>query len=218
MKAIIIGATGLTGSKILQNLLDNPSFEEVISFQRTSSIINHPKLKVISTNMKDIESLKYQIIGDVLFNAMGTTIKKAGSKEEQQRIDRDIPIAFAKIASENGVKLMLNISSIGASHSGGFYLKTKAEMEEGTSAAMNGRVIHFRPSLLTGKRRDDDFRFAEKISSGIMKIINPLLIGTASRYKSICTDNLAKAMVNASLHPQDFKKIYYYNDIVHLLT
>ena len=83
--------------------------------------------------MKDISALSSEIQGDVLFNALGTTIKKAGSKEEQQRIDRDLPVAFAKIASANGVKIMLNVSSVGANLNGGFYLKTKAEMENGTT-------------------------------------------------------------------------------------
>ena len=72
-----------------------------------------------------------EIKGDFLFNAIGTTIKQAGSKAEQQRIDRDLPIAFARIASGNGVKMMLNVSSVGANIKGGFYLKTKAEMEAG---------------------------------------------------------------------------------------
>ncbi|MDD4057525.1 MAG: NAD(P)H-binding protein [Bacteroidales bacterium] len=214
MKAIIIGATGLTGEKILKQLIEHPGVDEVRTFQRVDSAYNHPKLKVFKTDLIDIDSIKEQITGDVLFNAMGTIIKKAGSKKEQQRVDRDIPIAFAKVASQNGVKLMLNVSSIGASMTGGFYLKTKAQMEEGTSSAMNGRVIHFRPSILLGKRRESDFRMAEKISSIVMKIVSPLLIGSLSKYRGMDTDILAKAMVNTSLSRENFQKIFYYNDIV----
>ena len=123
------------------------------------------------------------IKGDVLFNALGTTIKQAGSKKEQQRIDRDLPIAFARIASENGVGIMLNVSSVGANINGGFYLKTKAEMEEGTERFFPQKVFHFRPGFLIGKRKD--FRLAEKIASVIMKLIDPVLMGSSKKYKSM---------------------------------
>ena len=214
MKAIIIGATGLTGGKILRQLLEHPGVEEVRSFQRSDFAINHPKLKVFKTDMRDINSLKEHISGDVLFNGMGTTIRRAGSKKEQQRIDRDIPVAFAKVASQNGVKLMLNVSSIGASMTGGFYLKTKAEMEEGTSSAMNGKVIHFRPSILMGKRRASDFRLAEQISSLLMKMLSPVLMGSLSKYRGMDTDILAKAMINTAINSENLQKVFYYSDIV----
>src|SRR5574344_1974788 len=110
MKAIVIGATGLTGGKIVKNLLEDNRFEEVIVFQRRQSEMRHSKLKIFVINSMNPEEMTDVIKGDVLFNAMGTTIKKAGSKIEQQRIDRDIPVAFAKVASANGVKLMLNVS------------------------------------------------------------------------------------------------------------
>lgn len=214
MKAIVIGATGLTGGKIVKNLLEDNRFEEVIVFQRRESEMRHSKLKIFVINSMNPEEMTDVIKGDVLFNAMGTTIKKAGSKIEQQRIDRDIPVAFAKVASANGVKLMLNVSSIGASHKGGFYLKTKAEMEDGTSEAMGGRVLHFRPSLLMGKRDSSDYRVAESISAGMMKILSPIMIGPLSKYRGMDTDILARAMIQASLNNENHQSVFYYNDIV----
>ena len=148
MRAIVTGATGLVGNLILKELLSDNDFSEVRIFVRKPTGIINPKLKEIVSPMKDISTLSSEIQGDVLFNALGTTIKKAGSREEQQRIDRDLPIAFAKIASENGVNIMLNVSSVGASMNGGFYLKTKAEMESGTQEFFPKTVFHFRPGLL----------------------------------------------------------------------
>ena len=133
MKAIIIGATGLVVNLILQEVLNDNDFGEVRVFVRRSTGITNPKLREIISPMNDIASLSSEIQGDVLFNALGTTIKQAGSQKEQQRIDRDLPIAFAGIASVNGVKIMLNVSSVGANLNGGFYLRTKAEMENGTA-------------------------------------------------------------------------------------
>jgi len=215
MKAIVIGATGLVGNLILNELLNDNNFSEVRIFVRRSTGITNPKLKEFVTPMKDIDSLKPEIQGDVLFNAMGTTIKQAGSKAEQQRIDRDLPIAFAKIASENVVKMMLNVSSVGASMNGGFYLKTKAEMEEGTEKYFPGAIYNFRPGLLVGERKE--FRFAEKMSMGVMKAIDPILAGGSKKYRSMPVDKLAKAMVNLSKNPEDKPGILYYPEIMRLV-
>ena len=162
--------------------------------------------------MNDITALGSEIQGDVLFNALGTTIKQAGSQAEQQRIDRDLPVTFARLASENGTKLMLNVSSVGASMKGGFYLKTKAEMENGTEKYFPGSVFHFRPGLLAGDRKE--FRLIEKISSGVMKVINPILTGSSSKYRSMPVEKLAKAMVALSKDPSGKEKVLHYPEIM----
>ena len=212
MKAIVIGATGLVGNLILKEVLNDSDFSEVRIFVRRSTGITNPKLKEIVSPMKDINTLKSEIQGDVLFNAIGTTIKQAGSKEEQQRIDRDLPISFARIASENGVKLMLNVSSVGADLKGGFYLKTKAEMENGTEQFFHKAAFYFRPGFLVGKRTE--FRLAEKIAFGVMKAVDPILKGSSKKYRSMPADKLAKAMVNLSKNPVGKPNILYYPEII----
>jgi|ERR1035437_234409 Predicted nucleoside-diphosphate-sugar epimerases len=212
MKAIVIGATGLVGNLILREVLNDNYFSEVRIFVRKPTGIINPKLKEIVNPMKDIVPLSSEIQGDVLFNALGTTIKKAGSKEEQQRIDRDLPIAFAKIASGNGVKIMLNVSSVGANMNGGFYLKTKAEMENGTEKFFPQRVFQFRPGFLAGKRKE--FRLVEKIAFGVMKVIDPILIGSSNKYRSMPVDTLAKAMVSLSKNPAGKPTVLQFSEIM----
>ncbi len=112
MKAILIGATGLVGDLILKEILEDDVFSEPRIFVRRPSGIKNPKLREVVSDMKDITSMSSEIQGDILFNALGTTIKQAGSREEQQRIDRDLPIAFARIASGTVAGLMLNVSSV----------------------------------------------------------------------------------------------------------
>jgi uncharacterized protein YbjT (DUF2867 family) len=212
MKAIVIGATGLVGDLILKEVLNDNDFSEVKIFVRKATGIINPKLKEIVSPMNDIVSLSSEIKGDVLFNAMGTTLKKAGSKVEQQRIDRDLPVAFARVASGNGVKLMLNVSSVGANMNSGFYLKTKAEMENGTGEFFPGRVFNFRPGLLAGDRKE--FRFFEKISTGVMKVIDPVLTGSSKKYRSMPVDKLAKAMVGLSKNPAGKPSVLHYPEIM----
>jgi uncharacterized protein YbjT (DUF2867 family) len=212
MKAIVIGATGLVGNLILNEILKDNDFSEVRIFVRKSVGIINPKLKEIVNPLNDIAALSSEIQGDVLFNALGTTIKKAGSKKEQQRIDRDLPIAFARFASQNGVKFMLNVSSTGASLKSGFYLKTKAEMENGTEKFFPGSVFHFRPGLLIGNRKE--FRPFEKIAYGAMKLIDPVLTGSAIKYRSMPTDKLAKAMVSLSKNPAGKPTVLHFTEIM----
>ena len=212
MKSIVIGATGLVGNLILKELLNDNDFSEVRIFVRKPTGIINPKLKEIITPMTDINTLSSEIQGDVLFNALGTTIKKAGSQKEQQRIDRDLPVAFAKIASENGVKIMLNVSSVGANLNGGFYLKTKAEMENGTGKFFPQSVFHFRPGFLVGDRKE--FRLVEKIASGVMKVIDPILTGFSQKYRSMPVDKLAKAMVSLSKNPAGKSTVLQFSEIM----
>jgi uncharacterized protein YbjT (DUF2867 family) len=212
MKAIVIGATGLVGNFILKEILNDNDFSEVRIFVRKSTGIINPKLKEIVSTMDDILTLSSEIQGDVLFNALGTTIKKAGSQKEQQRIDRDLPIIFARIASKNGIKMMLNVSSVGASMSGGFYLKTKAEMENGTKEFFPDSVFHFRPGFLIGDRKE--FRLMEKIAFGVMKAIDPLLSGASRKYRSMPADKLAKAMVGLSKNPVGKPTVLHFSEIM----
>jgi uncharacterized protein YbjT (DUF2867 family) len=212
MKAIVIGATGLVGNLILKELISDNDVSEVRIFVRKPTGMINPKLKEIVTPMTDITILSSEILGDVLFNALGTTIKKAGSQEEQQRIDRDLPIAFAKIASENGVKIMLNVSSVGANLKGGFYLKTKAEMENGTGKFFPESVFHFRPGFLVGDRKE--FRLVEKIASGVMKVVDPILTGSSKKYRSMPAYKLAKAMVSLSKNPAGKPTVLQFSEIM----
>jgi uncharacterized protein YbjT (DUF2867 family) len=215
MKAVIIGATGLVGNLILKETLNDNEFSEVRIFVRKSTGIVNPKLKEIVTPMTDVPSLASQVSGDVLFNGMGTTIKLAGSQKEQQRIDRDIPIQFAVLASKNGVKIMLNVSSVGANMKGNFYLKTKAEMEHGTEKNFPGKAFHFRPSMLVGDRKE--LRSGEKFFVRVMKVVDPILRGSAMKYRSMQVEKLAKAMVALSKNPDGKPHILHYPEIMQCL-
>jgi hypothetical protein len=112
--------------------------------------------------------------------------------------------------------MMLNVSSVGASMKGGFYLRTKAEMENGTSGFFPGMVFHFRPGFLVGNRKE--FRLAEKIAFVVMNVFDPLLIGSSKKYRSMQADKLAKAMVSLSKNPEGKPAVLYYPEIMKCLN
>jgi uncharacterized protein YbjT (DUF2867 family) len=129
-----------------------------------------------------------------VFICLGTTIKTAGSKENFRKVDIDYCLSIARKAKESGAETLSLISSIGAnSSSKNFYLRTKGELEESIQRIGFSTVNIFRPSFLVGERSEK--RLAEKIAINLAKIMDLFLIGTASKYRSVKAESLAKTMV-----------------------
>lgn len=195
--AIIIGSSGLIGTEVLKLLLTDTDFEKIRIFVRKPLGINHPKME---QHMVDFDSIfKYSdlIKGDCLFCCLGSTIQKAGSKEEFKKVDYSYPLAFAKIAKQNGISKFLIISSLGAdSTSSNFYLKVKGDIEMALEQLKFKSLIILRPSMLLGDR--EEFRLGEVIGKIVMKGLAFLFIGKLKKYKAIEAAVVANAMVKLS--------------------
>lgn len=210
MKALIIGATGAVGKDLLNVLLQDSDYSEVVTFIRRDSGINHPKLKEIITNFDNLETVSEQITGNVLFSCLGTTLKAAGSKENQKHIDYEIPLKFAEIAMTNGVSKIVLLSAYGAStKSSLFYSRIKGKLEQKIQELAYETFIIFRPGLLLRKNTD---RIGEKISAGILNFVNWL--GLFKRFQPMPTAVLAEKMAKApkvskgGLHIIELHKIF----------
>lgn len=197
MKAIVIGATGLIGKELVRQLLDNSDYEEVVLLLRKSMGMSHSKLSEHIINFDDPQTYKDLLQGDVLFCAMGTTIKKAGSQGAFRKIDYQFVVDFAEIAQKNGVKQFSVVSSVGAkTNTTNFYLRTKGEMEAAVSKLEFDAVHIFRPSLLLGNRGES--RPGEKIGEFFFKVFGILFFGSLKRYKPAQGSAVAKAMIDAT--------------------
>ena len=111
MKAIILGPTGLVGAKLLDLLLADKRFDKVLIFTRRHTGKTHPKLEEQVIDFDHTVSWAPLVSGDVLFSAFGTTLKKAGSKDAQYKIDYTYQYEFAKAAAANGVKTYVLVSA-----------------------------------------------------------------------------------------------------------
>jgi uncharacterized protein YbjT (DUF2867 family) len=194
--ALVIGATGLVGSHITAKLLDDVRYKKVKVFVRRSLKINNPKLEEHIIDFENIEIWKDQLIGDELYSALGTTIKKAGSKDAQYKIDYTYQDKVAKAASQNGVTKYLLVSSAGANYkSGNFYLRMKGKLDEAVQQLSFNQIIIFRPSILAGYRSER--RLAEslgiKIAGAITKLIPAL-----KKYRPIEASRVAEAMIKSA--------------------
>jgi uncharacterized protein YbjT (DUF2867 family) len=215
--AIIFGATGLTGKELFNNLLGDERYDKIYNVVRKKRTKNYLKAEEIIFDFKDFSSLP-KVTADHVFCCLGTTIKKAGSQEAQQIIDRDYPIAIAKYAKEINADKLVCISSVGANkESRNFYLRTKGEMEEGVKKNFENAVF-VRPSFIFGKR--DEVRPFERIGISLFYIINPFLPDKLSKYKGIDANKLAHLMIDVCykntpqiLHYSEFMK-YMSADVI----
>ena len=129
--AIVFGATGLVGNLLLEELINAGNYKSIRIFVRQTTNISEPPVEEIITDFSIPESYLPKIKGDDLFICTGTTIKKAGSVANVEKIDRDLPAMVAEAAYKNGVKRIAVVSSIGADKtSKNYYLRIKGEMEE----------------------------------------------------------------------------------------
>jgi uncharacterized protein YbjT (DUF2867 family) len=199
--AIITGATGLVGSELLNQLLSDANYERIIAVVRKPLEIENEKLVQKVIDFEKLVSSLEGIKADHAFCCLGTTIRKAGSKEVQYHIDHDYVINFANGCYSSGVSRFAVVSSSGADNkSGNFYLRTKGEMEEDLKKLPFEGLYILRPSLLLGKRKE--FRFGEVIAKAIMQVINPLMTGKLRRFRGIYASRVAKGMtgmVNSNL-------------------
>ena len=194
MKALVIGATGATGKDLVNKLLEDKDFQEVHAFVRRPLNIKNEKLKAHVVDFEKPEEWKDLVKGDVAFSCLGTTLKDAGSKDAQRKVDFDYQYQFAKNAKENEVEDYILVSSYGANpNSKIFYSRMKGELEKEVKNLHFNKMTIFQPGMLERKSSD---RFGEVAGAKVIKFFNSL--GLLKSQKPLPTSVLAHAMINAS--------------------
>jgi len=210
--AIILGATGLTGSILLQKLIEDGRYETIKLFLR-SKIEDLPnKVKQFTGNLLDLDHFKADFTADEVYCCIGTTAKKTPDKALYKQIDYGIPVAAAKLSKENNIATFLVVSAMGANKkSSVFYNKTKGDMEHDVLQQNIKNTFVLRPSLIGGTRNER--RILEKIGLVMFKIIQPLFIGKLKQYKIINAESIAKAMIHLANNTNYSEVIITSNDI-----
>jgi uncharacterized protein YbjT (DUF2867 family) len=189
--ATIIGATGLVGSNLLRIINADKEFESIVTITRT----NPNKFPGKTINIP-FDSGNYSIpnTSGVALCCLGTTMKKAGSKEAFLKVDHNMVVDFAKKCKDAGIKRFAMVSSIGASpNSGNFYLRTKGKAEEELKKIGFERLVIVRPSLLLGKRNEK--RLGEDIGKVLYSVFRFIFVGPLKKYRGIPAEDVAKAML-----------------------
>ena len=191
MKAIVIGATGAVGKELVRALLDDARYTEVAVFVRRDPGVTHPKLTAHVINFEQPDTWRAFVTGDVLFSALGTSLKQAGSKEAQRRIDYDYQYMFAEAAHANGVPHLVLLSSLGADgRSSIFYLRLKGELDDAVQRPGFDTVHIVRPPILI---RPEAKRLGE---TAVVKILQGLnAVGIAKNLAPMSVDTVARCMM-----------------------
>ena len=208
--AIVLGATGATGRELVQQLLEHPAFGSVTIFVRKAPALTHEKLKVHVIDFSKLQTYKNLIVGDVLFSALGTTRKDAGSKAKQYEVDYTYQYEFAKMALNNEVDHYALVSSYGADETSlFFYLKIKGALEEAIKKLSFQSICIYQPPSLI--RQPDLLRPAEKRAIWMMKKLSRIWFLRSQQPLSVAT--LAEKMIAEAVQQTKGVKVFLPKDI-----
>lgn len=192
--AIVFGATGLVGNLLIEELVNSVDYLAIKIFVRQPTGISEPKVEEIVADFSNLARYSQKITGDDLFICIGTTINKAGSVANMEKIDRDLPVQIAKLAQINGLKNLAVVSSMGAAEtSRNYYLRIKGEMETDILKLNFENTAIVRPSMLLGERKEK--RLGEIVGKVVMKTFQPVLIGRLLKYRAIHARDVSRAMI-----------------------
>ena len=209
--SVIIGATGAVGKEILKEILADNFYNKVYILGRESigKLGDEERLTKIIVDFENI-NFDTSILEDAdVFASLGTTIKIAGSKENQRKIDVDYTVNFSKLC-EGKVRSFNVVSAIGAnSKSKNFYNSLKGELEDKLKVMNLGVLRIFQPSLLISKR--DDKRFLEQMFMKVAPIFQLVLKGKAKKYSPIEVSVLGREIVRFAIENKG-QGTYTYSD------
>ena len=193
--ALVIGATGLVGKTLTHLLLSDERFSSIKVFVRRTTGIRHRKLEEHLVSFDTMPQWQQNLTGDVLFSCLGTTLKKAGTKEAQYKIDFTYQYDVAYAAAQNNVPQYVLVSSSGASSKSRiFYSRMKGELEDAVKTFPFSQIHILQPGILQGNR--EEFRLGERIGVEVLSAIQ--FIPGMKKYAPIPAKTVARAMINAS--------------------
>jgi len=200
-RVLVAGGSGEVGKRLLQHLVARNDVNQVHLINRHPQDFKHSKIIQHQIEFKHLNALDLELEFDFSYCCLGSTIKKAGSKDAFEKIDLHYVQLFAKMAKRHQCLHFAVISSVDAKTStNNFYLHTKGRMEETLTAMDWSSLWVFRPSLLVGVRQE--FRLAEKLAGIAMQLISPIMVGPIKNYRPVAMDSLALVMASAIDKPE----------------
>jgi uncharacterized protein YbjT (DUF2867 family) len=196
--ALLAGGSGLVGGLAIGHLLAPGAFAGVVALVRRP-LPARPGLEQRTVDFARLDA-EPAVPASAAVCALGTTLRKAGSREAFRAVDVDAVVAFARWARSGGAPTFVLVSSVGADpRSANFYLRSKGEAEEALADLGFARLVSLRPSLLLGSRGES--RPGEAIGKALTPLLNPLLQGPLRRYRAIEAGVVAAAAARAALDP-----------------
>ncbi len=207
-RALVFGSTGLVGARLVQALVDDNDVGRIVAPVRRPLLLPWPSMvEAPVVSFDDLETALGSIAVDQVFLCLGTTMRKAGSREAFRRVDLHLTVAAARVARSLGAEDAFLVSSVGADPAGrSFYLRVKGEAEDALGE-LSFRSVHvFRPSILTGPRVES--RPAERVGIRLGSLLAPLMVGPLRRYRPVSARAVARAMATTASHPTEGRHVH----------
>lgn len=192
--AMLLGATGNVGGRILHLLVQSPRCRKVIVVTRRNvAELAAPKVQQVVVNMDKLEEeLAPHAKGvDIALAAFGVGKGSAQmAYEEVRKIEVDYPTAFASAAKAGGARVLAMMTSVGAnSGSSNKYVRNMGDKEKTSEALGFDFLGLYRPAVILGNSN----------TPSALGFVMPLIHwAMPSRYHSIHKNDLARAMVAQS--------------------
>jgi len=197
--ALIAGASGLVGNTLFKLLLNDDHYDKIKVVSRSSVDLNNEKIEeIILEDFDNLDEISDKLDANDFYISIGTTRRKAGSKEAFLKVDFDFPLKFAHLAkSQPSFQQFLVVTSLGANaNSPIFYNMVKGKLEDELIALNLPSLKIFQPSLLLGERKE--FRLKEEIGKGISSLFTFFVVGSKKRLWTISAEEVATAMVKVA--------------------
>ncbi len=195
-KALVLGASGLTGSYLLEILLESELYSQVTIYVRRPLGRSHPKLVEQLINFATIESWTE---ADDVYCCLGATIKTVKTREAFTLIDLYAPLHIAKLQLTAGSKRFLVVSAAGANpKSSVFYNKTKGRLEEALKQLNYSSIYIFQPSFILGPRKES--RWLEELGIFFALKAIPIMKGRFKKYIPVHAKAIARSMAYLASH------------------
>ena len=187
----------MIGRQLLDLLLESSRYEQVIALTR-SDLPNHSKLVQVKTGLDELDERMTGLKADDVFCCLGTTMAKAGSKENFYKADFEYPHQLAANSFASGARQFLLVSALGADKDSSiYYNRVKGEIEAAVTKTGFETLHIFRPSLLLGPRQEK--RPGEDTAKLLYKIFGFLI---PAKYQAIDAIKVSRAMLHFARQDQ----------------
>jgi uncharacterized protein YbjT (DUF2867 family) len=194
--ALVAGSTGLVGRELLRQLAAAPAYGRVVALtRRPTGHADGGRLRDVVVDFERLGDAGDALAADHVFCALGTTIRRAGSRPAFRRVDHDYVVALARAARHRDARHFLLVSAVGADpRSRVFYSRVKGDVEAAVRAVGYPSLTIVRPSLLLGDRAE--FRLGEVL----MKPLGPLM---PRRFRPVHARAVAATLIRAALEGRE---------------
>ena len=234
LAAVVLGASGSVGGALIRELILDGSFNPIVTLTRRSQAeqvaqARHAGVQLRETlvpamNPAELEAATTDAIRSLSGDVVGLSVLGVGADtakltiEQHRAVDVELNAAFARALKTSGrVKHLAFMSAIGAnptaaatgSGAAGMprYARVKGEAEEAVKASGPAVVSIFRPAMIIGSQHTPWL---------LEKVLPAFSFLMPAKFRSITVEQIAKAMIAASLDTPSKSEVYHYPEMIAL--